>query len=230
MKEDHDDISKAINQIFEKEGLPLEHFPVFDEVFRFVLKNVSAEAGLDPISHSEALLDIEDPDHGTWRTYLNNKSVQLFRYYTESLQNKHSKNFAKAYVYAMNTFDDARPAIAEAYAALSSSRYAEAVLWSLRDGKSEAYANFFARELVSGLYDTDIFALFKIAERYAVSVDRCLKSGFSVIYAHAFAEQFGRLTTEAADVYAKCYEMKLNEGLSHREASRYADTYTEETD
>ena len=205
----------------------------------FLLGQLTEETGLDPISHPETLLEVDDPELGTYQDYLIRTSLERIQDYIRSLEQRHSILFAKAYMREMyEQVDDVCGRVTcAAYKRLSDSkrvgldnpRYTEAWLFSLANGKGETYAGYFSRLLVSGEFDFDLERLTELSQQYADNVNQCRANGFSEIYAHTFAEQVNcGIKERFAAVHARCYEKKVLVGLTHEEAWEYATAYTDE--
>lgn len=220
---------------FQKTSSALEHYPVFAELFRTVFNSILNGEKIDALDCPDQLLQEDEPEFGTVRENIEQRSPELFRHYLKCLGDGHSAEFACIFALKVDEHcDDLQRASHDTFDAIrtgwecnmANRAYAEAHAVCLHQGRSP----LFAEKCADYLFDCDLcFSRAQAkAGTYEKTFEACIAKGYPPIRAKAFAEYFTQNDGFGfSEAFARAYEEQVAQGKSHNEAWNYADTFLE---
>lgn len=234
MKTRDERMEEWMREEFRKTGSAAEHYPVFAELFRAVFNGEK----IDALDFPDRLVEEDEPDFGTVRGYIEERSPELFRHYLKCLDDGHSAEFAR--IFALKVYeqcDDVERASHDAFEAIrtgwdcvmSNRAYAEARAVCLHRGRSALYAEKCAEYLIDG--DLCFSRAQEKAGTFEKTFTDCIAKGYPEVRAKAFADYLVRPDVSGdrsyAEAFARVYEEQIAAGSSHTDAWNYADTFVD---
>lgn len=232
---------ECIKSEFKKLNLPENCYPLYLKHFSESIFEIYETDKVD-ITGDPNVISAEDEDFTA--AYLlettANHCRDLTNIYNMLLTQGYSESFAETYIEEAlnislcefqgicdNSFFSTVRKIGNSNTDLGNPAYREIFQVAKNNGHTDIYAHYLSSIIVG---DTPLSKALKTAELYESAYNECIESGYSEAYSRIYAQEYSsdlRKDTKIAQVYARCYEIKIQEGLPHNNAWCFADDYVE---
>jgi hypothetical protein len=231
---------ECIKSEFKKLNLPEKCYPLYLKHFSEWIFEIYENHKVD-ITGDPNVVSAEDEDFSA--AYLLETTVEhcrdLINIYHMLLTQGYSESFAETYIKEEHNGSDEFQGICDksffstvrkignSNTDLGNPAYREIFQVAKDSGHTDIYAHYLSSIIVG---DTPLSKALKTAELYESAYNECIESGYSEAYSRIYAQEYSsdlRKDTKIAQVYARCYEIKIQEGLPHNNAWCFANDYVE---